>query len=76
MDYGELSASISYHAAAAIRLDSQHSYALAIKHYQYAVYAIQELVYSHSSYKIQKIYIERANAYENRIKALRMMSCN
>jgi hypothetical protein len=73
MDDWELEASMSYHIATAIRLDSQHSYAWAIKHYQYTIYAIQELVYRYPSYKMQKVYLERTRAYENRIKALEML---
>ena len=73
MDDWELQASISYYSAAAIRLDSLHS-GEAVKCYQYAIYALQELAYKCPDYQLQKVYLERSRAYENRIKALKMLS--
>lgn len=73
-DFGGFEQSASYHAAAAIRLDSQDSKALAIKHYQLAIEALLMQVRRYPDYKLNKVYMERANAYQNRIKALKMLT--
>jgi SpoVK/Ycf46/Vps4 family AAA+-type ATPase len=66
----ELENIASRHAAEAIRLDSQGAKPHAILHYQRAVDALLKLVSLYPDYKLNKIYIERAKAYQNRIKAL------
>jgi SpoVK/Ycf46/Vps4 family AAA+-type ATPase len=68
----ELENSASKHAAEAIRLDSQGSRGLAIQAYQHAIEALVKLVQIYPDYKLNKVYMERANAYQNRIKALQM----
>jgi SpoVK/Ycf46/Vps4 family AAA+-type ATPase len=68
----ELENSASKYAAEAIRLDSQGSRGMAIKSYQSAIEALAKLVQIYPEYKLNKVYIERANAYQNRIKALQM----
>lgn len=68
----ELENSASKYAAEAIRLDSEGSNGLAISAYQRAVEALVKLVQIYPDYKLNKIYMERANSYQNRIKALQM----
>jgi hypothetical protein len=61
----------SYCAANAIRLDSQDSKSAAIKHYRLAIDALLILMQRYPDYKLHKVYMERANAYERRIMALK-----
>ena len=68
----ELENSASKYAAEAIRLDSEGSNGQAISAYQRAVEALVKLVQIYPDYKLNKIYMERANSYKNRIKALQM----
>src|SRR5918911_4604840 len=68
----ELENSASKYAADAIRLDSQGSRGMAINSYQRAIEALVKLVQIYPDYKLNKVYMERANAYQNRIKALQM----
>lgn len=68
----ELENSASKYAAEAIRLDSQGSRGMAIHSYQRAIEALVKLVQIYPDYKLNKVYMERANAYQNRIKALQM----
>ncbi len=66
----ELENSASKFAEEAIRLDSQGSRPMAIQHYQRAVESLLKLVQLYPDYNLNKIYVERAKAYQNRIKAL------
>jgi SpoVK/Ycf46/Vps4 family AAA+-type ATPase len=68
----ELENSASKFAAEAIRLDSQGSRGMAIQSYQRAIEALFKLIQIYPEYKLNKIYMERANAYQNRIKSLQM----
>src|SRR5579883_2345503 len=68
----ELENSASKYAAEAIRLDSQGSRGMAIQFYQRAIEALVKLVQIYPEYKLNKVYTERASAYQNRIKALQM----
>ena len=68
----ELENSASKYAAEAIRLDSEGSNGQAISAYQRAVEALLKLVQIYPDYKLNKIYMERASSYQNRIKALQM----
>lgn len=68
----ELENSASKFAAEAIRLDSQGSRGMAIQSYQRAIEALVKLVQIYPEYKLNKVYMERANAYQNRIKSLQM----
>ncbi|HEX9320341.1 MAG TPA: AAA family ATPase, partial [Nitrososphaeraceae archaeon] len=68
----ELENSASKYAAEAIRLDSQGSRGTAIQAYQRAIEALVKLIQIYPDYKLNKIYMERASAYQNRIKALQM----
>jgi SpoVK/Ycf46/Vps4 family AAA+-type ATPase len=45
---------------------------MAIQSYQHAIEALVKLVQIYPDYKLNKVYMERANAYQNRIKALQM----
>ena len=66
----ELENSASKFAEEAIRLDSQGSRGMAIQHYQGAVESLLKLVRLYPDYKLNKIYVDRAKTYQNRIKAL------
>jgi len=68
----ELENSASKYAAEAIRLDSQGSRLKAIQFYQRAIEALNKLIQIYPEYKLNKIYLERSNAYLNRIKSLQM----
>ena len=68
----ELENSASKYAAEAIRSDSEGSNGQAISAYQRAVEALVKLVQIYPDYKLNKIYMERASSYQNRIKALQM----
>ena len=68
----ELENSASRYAAEAIRLDSQGSRGMAINSYQRAIESLVKLVQIYPDYKLNKVYMERANAYQNRIKVLQM----
>src|ERR671931_1150340 len=68
----ELENSASKYAAEAIRLDSQGSRGMAIHSYQRAIEALVKLVQIYPEYKLNRVYMERANAYQNRIKALQI----
>ncbi len=68
----ELENSASKYAAEAIRLDSQGSRLKAVQFYQRAIEALNKLIQIYPEYKLNKIYLERSNAYLNRIKSLQM----
>src|ERR671921_1017789 len=68
----ELENSASKYAAEAIRLDSEGSRGMAIQSYQRAIEALVKLVQVYPEYKLNRIYMERASTYQNRIKALEM----
>ncbi len=66
----ELESIASRYAAEAIRLDSQGAKPLAIQYYQKAVESLLKLVKLYPDYKLNKVYMDRAMAYQQRIKAL------
>src|SRR5215217_6054552 len=68
----ELENTASKFAAEAIKLDSQGSHSVAIQSYQRASEALIRLVEIYPEYKLNRVYLERASAYQNRIKALQM----
>ena len=70
----ELENCASKYAAEAIRLDSQGSRNNAIQAYQRAIESLVKLVQIYPEYKLNKIYMERASAYQNRVKALQISS--
>lgn len=68
----ELENTASRYAAEAIKLDSQGSHSSAINSYQRASEALIKLVQIYPEYKLNRVYLERASAYQNRIKAIQM----
>ncbi|MFQ5941723.1 MAG: AAA family ATPase [Nitrososphaerales archaeon] len=66
----ELENNASRLAEEAIRHDSQGSRGMAIQRYQGAVESLLKLVRLYPDYNLNKIYVERAKTYQNRIKAL------
>src|ERR1044072_5650198 len=68
----ELENAASKYAAEAIKLDSQGSHSSAITSYQRASEALIKLVQIYPEYKLNRVYLERAGAYQNRIKAIQM----
>ena len=68
----ELENTASKFAAEAIKLDSQGSHSSAISSYQRAMEALIKLVQIYPEYKLNRVYLERASAYQNRIKAIQM----
>ena len=68
----ELENAASKYAAEAIKLDSQGSHSSAINSYQRASEALIKLVQIYPEYKLNRVYLERAGAYQNRIKAIQM----
>lgn len=66
----ELEDAASRHAAEAIRLDSQGARGMAIQMYQQAIQTLLKLVSVYPEYKLNQLYLNRAMAYQERIKAL------
>lgn len=58
------------HASEAIRMDSQGSYASAIYYYQLAISTLIKLVHLYPDYKLNRLYLERASAYQERVNIL------
>ena len=70
----ELEEAARRYAAEAIRLDSQGARGMAIQMYQKAIHALITLAKIYPEYNLNKLYIERAKAYEERVKALQGLS--
>ncbi|HSD05414.1 MAG TPA: AAA family ATPase [Nitrosopumilaceae archaeon] len=68
----ELENSASKFAAEAIKLDSQGARGMAISNYQRAIESLVKLVQLYPDNKLNKVYMERSAAYQNRIKALQL----
>jgi len=66
----ELEKSATSYALEAIRLDNQGSKGMAITMYQKAIESLLKLVQLYPEYSLNKVYIQRAIAYQERIKAL------
>lgn len=66
----ELEEAARKYAAEAIRLDSQGARGMAIQMYQKAIQTLITLAKIYPEYKLNKIYLDRAMAYQERIKAL------
>ncbi|MGQ9468420.1 MAG: AAA family ATPase [Nitrososphaerales archaeon] len=66
----ELEDAAGKYASEAIRLDSQGAHGMAIVMYQRAISALIRLAQLFPEYKLNKLYLERATAYQERIKAL------
>ncbi|MGH9911097.1 MAG: AAA family ATPase [Nitrososphaeraceae archaeon] len=66
----ELENTASKFAAEAISFDSQGSRGMAIQSYQRAIDALVKLVQIYPEYRLNRVYRERATAYQNRIRTL------
>ncbi|MCD6431550.1 AAA family ATPase [Candidatus Bathyarchaeota archaeon] len=66
----ELEKSATNYALEAVRLDKQGSKGMAITMYQKAIETLLKLVQLYPEYSLNKVYIQRAIAYQERIKAL------
>ena len=60
----------SKHASDAIKADSEARYGQAISSYQKAISTLMRLVQLYPEYKLNQMYLQRAMAYQERIKAL------
>jgi AAA+ superfamily predicted ATPase len=58
------------YASEAIRLDSQGSRGMAIKNYQNAIQTLVQLAQLYPDYKLNPMYLQRAQLYQERVKAL------
>lgn len=66
----ELEDAASKYASEAIRLDSHGAQGTAIQMYQRAISTLIKLAQIYPDYKLNKLYLDRAMAYQERIKAL------
>ncbi|MCP8322666.1 MAG: AAA family ATPase [Candidatus Methylarchaceae archaeon HK02M2] len=66
----ELEDAAGEYASKAIRLDSQGAHGMAIVMYQKSISTLIKLSKLYPEYKLNKLYLERARAYQERIKAL------
>jgi SpoVK/Ycf46/Vps4 family AAA+-type ATPase len=66
----ELEKSATNYALEAVRMDKQGSKGMAITLYQKAIEILLKLVQLYPEYKLNKVYIQRAISYQERIKAL------
>jgi len=66
----ELEDSAYSYASQAIKMDSQGSYGSAITYYQKAITTLIRLAQLYPDYKLNRMYLERAAAYQERVKAL------
>jgi SpoVK/Ycf46/Vps4 family AAA+-type ATPase len=66
----ELEKAATNNALEAVRLDKQGSKGMAITMYQKAIESLLKLVQLYPEYSLNKVYIQRAIAYQERIKAL------
>lgn len=66
----ELEEAASRYASQAIRFDSHGARGAAIQMYQKAISILIKLAQLYPGYKLNRLYLERAKAYEERVKAL------
>lgn len=66
----ELEDAAGRYAAEAIRFDSQGSRGMAVQMYQKAISNLIKLAKLYPDYNLNKLYLDRATAYQERIKAL------
>lgn len=66
----ELEKAATSHAVEAVRLDKQGSKGMAITMYQKAIESLLKLVQLYPDYGLNKVYIQRAMAYQERIRAI------
>ncbi|MDI9644061.1 MAG: AAA family ATPase [Candidatus Verstraetearchaeota archaeon] len=70
MAINELESAAIKYASEAIRLDNQGSKGMAITYYQKAIDVLLKIVNLYPNYELNKIYVTRAMAYQERIKIL------
>jgi SpoVK/Ycf46/Vps4 family AAA+-type ATPase len=70
--YQELEKLATAHAMEAIRLDKQGARGMAITMYQKAIETLLKLVHLYPDYGLNQVYIQRAMAYQERIKILQV----
>src|SRR5579859_99226 len=58
------------YASEAIRFDSQGARGMAIKNYQNAIQTLVQLAQLYPDYKLNPMYLQRAQLYQERVKAL------
>jgi len=58
------------YASEAIRFDSQGARSMAIKNYQNAIQTLVQLAQLYPDYKLNSMYLQRAQLYQERVKAL------
>lgn len=66
----ELEKAATSHAIEAVRLDKQGSKGMAITMYQKAIETLLKLVQLYPDYGLNKVYIQRAMSYQERIRAI------
>jgi vacuolar protein-sorting-associated protein 4 len=66
----ELEEDARKYASEAIRLDSQGAHGMAIQSYQKAISTLIKLVHLYPDYKLNRHYLERAQVYQERVKAI------
>jgi SpoVK/Ycf46/Vps4 family AAA+-type ATPase len=66
----ELEKAATNYASEAVRLDKQGSRGLAITMYQRAIETLLKIVHLYPDYGLNKVYIQRAMAYQERVKIL------
>ena len=66
----ELEKSATNYALEAVRLDKHGSKGMAITMYQKAIESLLQLVQLYPEYSLNKVYVQRAIAYQERIKAI------
>lgn len=66
----ELEEDAKNYASEAIRMDSQGAQGLAIQNYQKAISTLIELVHLYPDYRLNGQYLERAGAYQERVRAI------
>jgi len=66
----ELEKAATSYALEAVRLDKQGARGMAVTMYQKAIETLLKLVHLYPNYGLNKVYIQRAMAYQERIKAL------
>src|SRR5512136_2828628 len=66
----ELEKAATSYAIEAVRLDKQGSKGMAITSYQKAIETLLKLVQLYPDYGLNKVYIQRAMSYQERIRAI------
>ena len=66
----ELEKNATNYASEAVRLDKQGSRGMAITMYQKSIGSLLQLVQLYPEYDLNKVYVQKAIAYQERIKAI------